>query len=34
MSIPKYDKDGNKIEPPSVTTGKDFMSIINNRSKK
>lgn len=26
MSIPKYDKDGNKQEAPTEITGKDFLA--------
>lgn len=33
MSIPKYDKDGNKQEPPSEITGKDFLSRFGSRKK-
>lgn len=33
MSIPKYDKDGNKIEAPSIATGKDLSTRFKKRNK-
>ncbi|WP_180269042.1 hypothetical protein [Sphingobacterium sp. 1.A.5] len=33
MSIPKYDKEGNKVEAPSEITGKDFLSRFVSRKK-
>lgn len=33
MSIPKYDKDGNKIESPIIATGKDLSSRFKKRNK-
>lgn len=33
MSIPKYDKEGNKVEAPSEITGKDFLSRFGSRKK-
>lgn len=33
MSIPKYDKDGNKVEAPSEMTGKDFVSRLGSKNK-
>lgn len=34
MSIPKYDKDGNKVETPAEISSKDLISRLKNRSKK
>lgn len=33
MSIPKYDKDGNKIESPIIATGKDLSTRFKKRNK-
>ncbi|KGE14617.1 hypothetical protein DI53_1646 [Sphingobacterium deserti] len=34
MSVPQYDKDGNKIEPPAELTSKDLAARFKGRKKK